>query len=104
MAWSSSRKVLCWVWPASGPFLENSLFRLKVGLRWVCVNGLKWGSKVGEKVGFGQKWVKMAKTHHFTQLLMLWNLTPLRCQIPWNPCPFLLAGNYAEKPMLWVPI
>ena len=25
-----------------GPFLENYLFPLKVGLRWVFVNGLKW--------------------------------------------------------------
>ena len=31
-----------------GPFSENYLFALKVGLRWVFVNGLKWV----------QKWVK----------------------------------------------
>ena len=40
-----------------GPFLENNLFPLKVGSRWVFVNGLKWvkkwvfGSKNGSKVG-----------------------------------------------------
>ena len=40
-----------------GPFLENNLFALKVGLRWGFVNGLKWvqkwvfGSKNGSKVG-----------------------------------------------------
>ena len=28
-----------------GPFLENNLFPLKVGLRWVFVNGLKWVQK-----------------------------------------------------------
>ena len=39
---------LCWVRAVSGPFLENNLFPLKVGLRWVLVNGLKWV----------QKWVK----------------------------------------------
>ena len=40
-----------------GPFSENNLFALKVGLRWVFVNGLKWvqkwvfGYKNGSKVG-----------------------------------------------------
>ena len=39
-----------------GPFLENNLFALKVGLRWVFVNGLKWVQKfksgfLGAKVG-----------------------------------------------------
>ena len=28
-----------------GPFLENNLFALKVGLRWGFVNGLKWVQK-----------------------------------------------------------
>ena len=28
-----------------GPFSENNLFALKVGLRWVFVNGLKWVQK-----------------------------------------------------------
>ena len=48
---------LCWVRAASGPFLEKKLFPLKVGLRWVFVNGLEWfkvdkewvvGAKVGD--------------------------------------------------------
>ena len=40
-----------------GPFLENYLFVLQVGLRWVFVNGLKWVKKcvksgfLGAKVG-----------------------------------------------------
>ena len=40
-----------------GPFSENNLFALKVGLRWVFVSGLKWvqkwvfGYKNGSKVG-----------------------------------------------------
>ena len=34
--------VLCWVRAASGPFLENNLFPLKEGLRWVFANDLKW--------------------------------------------------------------
>ena len=40
-----------------GPFLGNYLFPLKVGLRWVFVNGLKWVQKwvtsgfLGAKVG-----------------------------------------------------
>ena len=40
-----------------GPFLENYLFALKVGLRWVSVNALKWVQKwvksgfLGAKVG-----------------------------------------------------
>ena len=48
---------LCWVRAASGPFLANNLFPLKVGLRWVFVNGLKWVQKwvksgfLGAKVG-----------------------------------------------------
>ena len=33
-----------------GPFLENNLFPLEVGLRWALVNGLKWV----------QEWVKSA--------------------------------------------
>ena len=49
--------VLCWVRAASGPVLENYLFALKVGLRWVFVNELKWVQKwvecgfLGAKVG-----------------------------------------------------
>ena len=41
-----------------GPFLENNLFPLKVGFRWVFVNGLNWVQKwfLGAKVG--QEWVK----------------------------------------------
>ena len=48
---------LCWVRAASGPFLENDLFALKVGLRWVFVNELEWVQKwvksgfLGAKVG-----------------------------------------------------
>ena len=40
-----------------GPFLGNNLFPLKLGLRWVFVNGLKWVQKwvksglLGAKVG-----------------------------------------------------
>ena len=39
---------LCWVRASSEPFCENNLFPLKVGLRWIFVNILKWV----------QKWVK----------------------------------------------
>ena len=49
------------------PFLENNLFSLKVGLRWVFVNGLKWVQKwviiLGAKVG--QQWVET----HFSPTL-----------------------------------
>ena len=46
-----------WLRAASGPFLGNNLFPLKVGLRWVFVNGLKceMGPKVGQKWVFGCK-------------------------------------------------
>ena len=37
--------VLCWVRAASVPFLENNAFALKVRLRCVCVNSLKWVQK-----------------------------------------------------------
>ena len=44
-----------------GPFLGNNSFPLKVGLRWVFVNGLEW-VKSRAKVGFWvQKWVKMGQ-------------------------------------------
>ena len=49
---------LCWVGGLpQGPFSENNLFPLKVGLRWVFVNGLKrvqnwvFGRENGSKVG-----------------------------------------------------
>ena len=46
---------LCWVRAASGPFLENNWFALKMGLRWVfvslltCVQKWVWGPKVSQK-------------------------------------------------------
>ena len=60
---------LCWVRAASGPFLENYLFALKVGLRWVFVNGLKWVQK-WVKSGFlvAKVGSKCVKTHFSTHL------------------------------------
>ena len=45
---------LCWVRLPQGTCLENSLFPLKVGSRWVVVNGLRMGSESGcpRKSGF----------------------------------------------------
>ena len=52
-----------------GPFLGNNLFPLKVGLRWVFVNGPKWVQEwvLGSKSGS-----KCVKTHfctHFKPIL-----------------------------------
>ena len=63
---------LCSVRAASGPFLENHSFPLKVGLRWVSVNILKWVQK-GVRSGFlGAKWVKRCQKPHFTHFTPFW--------------------------------
>ena len=41
----------------NGPFSEKNLFPLKVGLRWVFVNGPKWVQKWVLGAKMGQKWV-----------------------------------------------
>ena len=50
-----------------GPFLGNNLFPLKVSLRWVFVNGLKWVQKWVKSGVFGCKsGSKFVKTHFCT--------------------------------------
>ena len=57
---------LCWVRAASGPFLENNLLPLKVGLRWGFVNGLKWVQNWVKNEFLGAKVCEMGQTHSST--------------------------------------
>ena len=60
-----SLQALCWVRAASGPiFGGNNLFPLKVGLRWVFVNGLEWVQK-WVRSGFLDNGAKAHSCAHF---------------------------------------
>ena len=58
-AWCTQEGTQCFVSPTPQVYRGNNLFPLKVGLRWVSVNGLEWvqkwvksgflGAKVGKK-------------------------------------------------------